>query len=371
MPVYKNENAKKNQWWVQFTINGKRYTKRGFKTKKDAERALAEMQNDVHKGSYVVPQKVTFGIYLDQWLDGRQNITEETKKTYRSYCRTHIDQSIGSLPLEKLNPIAIQSFMNELREKGLADNTLRRIFSMVHASLNAAERMGLVQRNPANKIEKPKAKKKQLTVWEPEVVSDFLEKSKHHTRYWICIYLAVMTGMRQGEILGLRWSDIDFDRGTISIQQTLSHDGKKIKDGGKTSGSVRAIAISPETIRILKDHRTSITQELLQDGIRSDLVICTQKGNPVNPRMLYKAWTRLMSTLKVPEITFHDLRHTHASLLLKQGVHPKVVSERLGHSSITLTLDTYSHLLPNLQEQAAKGLDDLLSTKQQVKQITK
>jgi integrase len=183
------------------------------------------------------------------------------------------------------------------------------------------------------------------------------------SRYSIVFLLAIYTGMRQGELLGLRWSDIDFEKRTIHIQQTLSHDGKELRPHAKTKSSIRSVAISQETISALKKHRNLIKQEKMFLGSEyrdHDLVICTSLGTPVNPRHINKVWDHFLKKIDVPKITFHDLRHTHASLLLKQGTHPKIVSERLGHSSIQMTLDTYSHLLPNMQETAAQGLDQML-----------
>ena len=183
------------------------------------------------------------------------------------------------------------------------------------------------------------------------------------SRYSIIFLLAVYTGMRQGELLGLRWSDIDFDKSTIHIQQTLSHDGKELRPYTKTKSSIRSVAISSETIAVLKKHRHLIKQEkvfLGTDYKDNDLVICTSLGTPVIPRHINKVWDHLLKQVKVNRITFHNLRHTHASLLLKQGIHPKIVSERLGHSSLQMTLDTYTHLLPNMQEAAAAGLEQML-----------
>lgn len=165
--------------------------------------------------------------------------------------------------------------------------------------------------------------------------------------------------MRQGEILGLRWRDIDFDRNIISIRQTLSHDGKHLKVGAKTASGVRSISIDRDTVIMLQKHRRFILKEKVLAGALytdNDLLISTNVGNPTSPKNLSRAWYNLLEKSKLNQITFHDLRHTHASLLLKNDVHPKVVSERLGHASIQITIDLYSYLFPTLQEKAANDL---------------
>ncbi|MGG4494142.1 tyrosine-type recombinase/integrase [Brevibacillus reuszeri] len=369
MPVYKDENAKKNPWYYQFytgEIRGgkrERIKKRGFRTKKEAEKAMAEAQAAVNKGEYLEPSKMAFRDYLNDWLKTKRNLGEQTADLYDSYLRTHIVPSLGHIPLAKISALDIELFLDGLHKKGLAAATIKRIFSVVNAALNAAQLKDLVPKNVANKVEKPQAsRRRDLIVWEPEFVSSFLLTTYNDSRYWIAIYLAVMTGMRQGEILGIRWSDIDFENKTVHIQQTVTKK-RQIKSGAKTKGSVRSVALSPETLEMLREHRKLILSERLKHGAdykNHDLVVCTQFGGPVTSRAIQKVWDSFIKKTNAPKITFHDLRHTHASLLIKQGVHIKVISERLGHSSVSITLDLYGHLMPNMQEEAAAGLDALI-----------
>jgi len=371
MPVYEDKNRLKNKWYYEIELGkdheGKRIRKRGrgYKTKKDATKAMTEVQEAYNrKGTYAEPSKMLYADYLDEWFEKKKkSIGDQTQVLYESVIRVHIIPAIGSLPLNKLTPYHIEDLLHKLISDGYAPETVRRIHAIINTSLAAAERLDLVVKNVASKVEKPKLPRRDLVVWEPEYVSQFLDKIKNRSRYSIAIYLAVMTGMRQGEILGLRWSDVDLDAGTISIQQTLRHDGKKLMSGAKTAGSIRSIAISQATIDLLKEHRKLILMERVELGSdyqNNDLVVCSEKGTPAFSTGIMKVWDRLLKENNAPRITFHDLRHTHASLLLKQGVHIKVVSERLGHSSVAITLDRYSHLLPNMQQEAANGLDDLL-----------
>ncbi|WP_429845053.1 tyrosine-type recombinase/integrase [Brevibacillus sp. FIR094] len=370
MPVYKNEKMKgDNKWWYQFYTgelkNGarERVTKRGFRTKKEAEKAMIEAQAALQKGEYIEPSKKQYQDYLKEWIKTKRNLGKQTLELYESYLRTHIIPSLGHVPLAKLTAHDIEMFLIALHNKGLAPATVKRIFSVVNASLNSAEMKDLVPKNVANKVEKPQVKqRRELIIWEPSFVTRFLRSTRQSSRYWIAIYLAVMTGMRQGEILGLRWSDVDFEKRNLTIQQTVNRH-REIKQGAKTKKSVRSVALSPETVEVLKEHQKLIIAEQLKekDYQKNDLVVCTRLGGPVTQRAIQKVWDSFIKKTGAQKITFHDLRHTHASLLIKQSVHVKVISERLGHSSVSITLDLYGHLMSNMQEDAAKGLDAIIN----------
>jgi integrase len=205
-----------------------------------------------------------------------------------------------------------------------------------------------------------------MMVWGIEEIKTFLGVAKQY-RLYIAFHLAITTGMRQGEILGMRWKDVDLEHGIAYVRQTLSHDGKEFLVGGKTASSVRSIKLPEESIVLLRKHRAIIAREKLQLGqeyVDYDLVICTSKGTAISPANLRRTYNRLIKQADVPAIRFHDLRHTHATLLLSQGVHAKVISERLGHNNIKTTLDIYSHVLPNMQDEAAKQINNLLSNSQ-------
>jgi integrase len=295
--------------------------------------------------------------------DKQHSISRLTAINNESYIRNHIIPILGDIPLAKLSAMAVQRFISELTEKGLAPSTVKRIYNIVNTALNKAEKMQMIHKNVASLVDKPRIRKKELNVWDVAEVQRFLEVAFKETRYYIAFHLAIATGMRQGEILGLRWADVDFDNMKVSITQTLSHDGKELVKGAKTAMSIRSIAIDSETVAALQRHRKLVLEEKLRAGnIYEDLglVVCTNIGTVTKPRAIMKVWNRIRDKAQLPRITFHDLRHTHASLMLKQNVHPKIVSERLGHSSVNITLDTYSHLLPNMQQDAAELLGKTL-----------
>lgn len=356
-------------WYYVLEIyeNGKRKQRkrRGFRTKREAQSALIEAQNALMTGKYVKPSSKLLKDYLKEWMNIKQHsIARETAKTNLSYINNHIIPEIGSIQMSKLTALDVQKLISRLLEKGLATSTVKRIFNILNTALNKAEKMQIVQRNVATLVDKPKVKRKELKIWSINEVYRFLEAAKS-SRYYTAFHLAIMTGMRQGEILGLRWQDVDFDNCKIYIRQTLSHDGKEFNTGAKTSSGIRSITIDHVTMEKLKRQYRIITVE--KKHARSiyndkDLVICTSTGNQVSPSSIVKIFRKLLLNSNLNRITFHDLRHTHASLLLMQNVHPKIVSERLGHSSIQMTLDTYSHLMPNMQEEAANGLANMLFT---------
>ncbi|MCD8501373.1 MAG: site-specific integrase [Bacillaceae bacterium] len=223
---------------------------------------------------------------------------------------------------------------------------------------------GLIQKNPVELVDAPRPQKKEMKTWNEEEVRQFLDVAES-SRYYIVYLLAVTTGMRRGEILGLRWQDIDFKLKTLSIKQTLSNRGDEFQET-KTSSGNRSVSLPTVTIEQLKKHKKMIAQEKLLAGncyVNLDLVVCTSLGNKLHPRNLLREFKRLTDLAEVAPIRFHDLRHTHATLMLKQGVHPKIVSERLGHSNIKITLDTYTHVLPGLQQAAAEKFGEVLLEK--------
>jgi integrase len=252
----------------------------------------------------------------------------------------------------------LKGYVNELLENGLASGTIKKIYNIIKSSLDHAVNMDLLPSNPITKIQLPKDKKKEMTVWTMEEIKSFL-KVALDDRLYIAFHLAITTGMRRGGILGLRWKDVDLHSGMLSVRQTLSKDGKRFLNGAKTDSSIRSIKLSEETISVLKKHKARIAKEKLKSGSHFkdyDLVVCTSNGTPVNPNNLVRTFEKLIEEASVQKIRFHDLRHTHATMLLA-----KIISELLGHSNIKTTLDTYSHVLPNMQEEAAMKIDALLS----------
>ncbi len=238
---------------------------------------------------------------------------------------------------------------------------------VLHRALHIATNWGLIPRNPADAIDPPRSQRAEMHVMNEDDIQYFLEAAKS-TPYYALFYLALFTGMRRSELLALRWCDVDLTLGQISVNKGLHrlHDGKFVSTQPKTAKGRRTIALPPSASLTLGEHRENQQRTQLALGRivnESDLVFPQLDGSPLLPDTVSQAWRRLTERCGLKGIRLHDARHSHASLLLKQGIHPKVVQERLGHASIQMTLDTYSHVAPGLQEAAATRFDDLMISK--------
>ncbi|GIO09652.1 site-specific integrase [Brevibacillus reuszeri] len=363
MPVYKDDNAKKNPWYFEINYSdGGKYKKkkrRGFKTKKEAEAAMTEMQNELNKGTYVEPSKMMYSSFMADWLKDKQTkVQRRTLETYSGLVNNHILPTLGQIELSKLTPRHIQDLYNDLFETSrLSDENIQKVHTIINDSLNKAVSWEMVAKNVASVLERPKARKKEMEVWEVDEAHEFLRIAEKD-RYYVAFLLALTTGMRQGEILGLRWKDVNLDTGVLSITQTLSHDGKEMQVGAKTDSGNRTVAIDAETINALRKLAKRSKAERLEagPGLFQDngLVISTTVGTPLTPRNLMRTFYRLIEKAGVKKIRFHDLRHTHATMLLKANVNPKIVAERMGWSDIKM-IDRYAHVLPNIQKDTAEA----------------
>jgi integrase len=341
----------------------KRKKKRGFKTKREAEKALSQVEAEVTKGTYLEPSTMAFKDYLEQWFKGKQtSLGPQSNKVYRGNIDFRIIPKLGHIPLCLITPLVIQNYVNELKEEGLANATISKLLKMVKSSLDTAKDLELIPKNPAEKIKIPVESTSVMNVWNQKEVKKFLTFSRSNLHFLV-FHLALYTGMRQGEILGLRWEDVNFENGTISIRQTLSHDGKTFLVGAKTKTSIRTITLAEETLVLLKNQKLKFIKQKLVLGssfIDNDLVNYTTNGKPLNPSNIRRAFLKLIEVSDVPKIRFHDLRHTHATLLISNGTNIKVVAERLGHSNVKITLDCYYHVMPNMQKQVANQLSSIL-----------
>ncbi|WP_337969971.1 site-specific integrase [Virgibacillus salexigens] len=367
MPIYAYDKGGKEHYYYAFEVkdqNGKRKTikKRGFKGKTECKKAEAEARVSWEKGSYIDPSKMTFEEYITNWLDNKQDISRETRETNRGHLKNHIVPVIGSVPLQKVNVMHIEKLTKSMKDKKLADGTIKKVFNLVNTAFRSAEKRELISKNPFNLLDKgskPRDSKAKIDYWTLEEVRKFFSVLEHRQK--ILFVLAIHTGMRRGEMLGLRWKDINFENRQIRISQSLKP-RQGLTEGVKTDAGYRSITISPFVISELKKHRNMIVQEKLahDEYDDHDLVICQENGKPVSLGNFTKFWNRMIEKTEMRYIRFHDLRHTCASLLLSAGTHPKIVQELLGHSSIKITLDRYSHMMPNLQENAAMTLEKML-----------
>jgi integrase len=342
-------------------------------TKKAAEKELAAIIGMVESGKGVKPVKLTLGQYLNQWLDeyAKVNTGPRTYQRYREIVRDNLVPNLGAIPLMELKPHHIQSYYTKALDSGRKDGkgglsarTVTHYHRLLFEALKYAVKHEMIFRNVAEAVTPPKSKSKKVTVIDGQSVNKLLEAVKD-TVYYPIFYTAVYTGMRRSELLGLRWRNVDLDFATIAVTETLHrlNNGSYFYGEPKSKRGKRSIAISPSFALLLRNHKAhQETARLVLGGhlSDSDLVFSMPDGSPISPHAVTWAFVNIRNKLGFAGLRFHDLRHCHASLLLKQGVHPKVVSERLGHSTVGITLDTYSHVLPGLQEAAAAGFEEML-----------
>lgn len=354
--------------------NGRRARKtvavRGVK--RDAQRKLSEILHALDAGSYVEPSRTTVGEYLDQWLRdyARTHVAPRTYQRYEEIVQLHLKPALGRYQISKLHPVHIQGYYTEALSSGhrkgkggLSSTTVLQHHRVLREALKHALRLELIARNPADAAQSPRAAKREMQVLDDAETKQVLRVAQG-TRLSIPILLAVGTGMRRGEILGLRWKDIDLEAATAAVVRSLevTREGLRYKEP-KSSRSRRRIDLSRFLVEALRRHRVEQARERLRLGQvyqNNDLVCAAPDGRPWNPDSLSSAFRKFLLRQKLPLIRFHDLRHTHATSLFRQNIHPKIVSERLGHANVSITLDTYSHVLPGMQREAAEKLDEVL-----------
>jgi len=350
--------GKRKQQWI--TVKG---------TKKEAEKRLAELLHQLDNGTFMKPGKTTLADYLKQWLKDYcwANLAPRTAEGYEHIVRHHLIPSLGQIHLTQLKPEHLQHVYSEKLAAGLSHRTIRYIHTTLHKSLQNAVKLGMIVRNPADAVEPPKVQRHEMHTMNESDIHIFLEFAKS-TPYYALFYLALFTGMRRSELLALRWSDVDLILCQLSVARALHQlqDGSRIFTQPKTAKGRRLISLSPSTTIILEEHREQ--QEKMRQALgltltEDNLAFCHVDGKPLLPNTVSHAWTKLTNRAGLKGIRLHDARHTHASLMLKQGIHPKIVQERLGHASIQITLDTYSHIAPGLQQAAANRFDDIVLPK--------
>lgn len=392
--IYQQKRQAKGGWTIVLDlprdpITGKRrqqsITVKG--TKKDAERRLRELLHQLDTGGFVEPINLTLAEYLEQWLRDYAaiNTAPRTYERYVELVRHHLTPGLGSIPLVSLKPNHIQAYYSNALQTGRRDGkgglsarTVHHIHRLLFEALKYAFRYNMIVRNPAEAVDPPRPEFKEMTSTDADGVNRLLQAVKD-SYYHPLLFTAIYTGLRRSEVLALRWQNVDLDMATMSVTDTLHHmkDGRLIIRQPKSKHSRRSIALSPALAILLRGHKAKQVEVKNALGLElqdSDLVFCHPDGSPLRPNSISHGFRKIAARVGLPALRFHDLRHTHATLLLKQGVHPKIVSERLGHSSIAITLDTYSHVLPGLQEDAAKRFDQSLQqveVERQIEQIIK
>ena len=334
------------QYKIQ-TANGGKYKYIYGRAREDVAKRLTKAMADRDSGFVFDSESLTLSEYLDRWLKVIQGtISVGSWKQYETIARLHIKPALGKLKLDRVSALHVQSLYTDKLDAGLSPRRVIYIHVTLHKALKQAVRWSLIPRNVTEAVEPPKANRNEVSPLDEGQVHKLLESARRNKLEALYV-LAVTTGMRQGELLGLQWKDVDLDSGTLRVNRTIF---RGVVSPPKTAKSRRSIRLSRSALVALKDHERT-----------SEWVFSTASGEPIDcTNFIKQSWRSLKREAGLrPNTRFHDLRHTCATLLLTKGVHPKIVQELLGHSSISITLDTYSHVLPNLQGEAVRAMEDI------------
>lgn len=339
-------------------------------TKRQAESECARLVAELDGGSYIEPSKTTVREFFVRWLaHEKANVSPKTHSRYQELLLKNVAPLIGSVMLSKLSAARIDAAWTMLLENGkrngkggLSPRTVHHCRRVMLTAIDQAVKWDLLKKNPVALTRPPKVERTKMDAYDASQTADMLDLLRQ-SRMFIPALLAGLCGLRRGEILALRWRDIDLQGGVISVRESAEQVGVVVRYKETKSGKSRAVAMSSSVTEALKRHRLAQAEEQLKLGVRPDalsFVVAQADGKPLKPVSLTHEWTRLLAKTDLPRIRFHDLRHSHATQLLAAGVHPKIASERLGHSNIGITLDLYSHVMPGMQANAAEQVDALV-----------
>lgn len=364
------KRASTGRWVAQLDLGvmggRRRYRTVSAETRREAADALTKMLREQQTGTLAMAGRQTVGEYLEAWLQGRKNnLRPSTRRSYSWLVRTHIVPELGGIRLEKLQPADVRRMLQHRLDTGLAPRTVHHMRAVLRAALHEAQKDGLVGRNVAALADSPAVESDQVTTLTPDEAGRFLDAVRGN-RLEALYRVALGIGLRRGEALGLRWQDVDLEARQLRVVNALQRvDGRLQMVPPKTKRSRRTVSLPPSVAEALREHRLRQKEEQLLAGGRwgndRDLIFTTTIGTPLDPDYVSKEFSRQLERAGLRHIRLHDLRHSCASLLLAQGVPMRVVMEVLGHSTITLTANTYSHVLPSLLDDAAAAMDRALS----------
>lgn len=348
-------DEKLDRWIAQLTLpSGKKKTKYG-KTQTEVKKWLLEQRKAVQDNTYIEAKDITLSAFLDRFMSdvAAHKLRAKTIDSYNYLIRSHLKPELGEIKLTQLRADQIQNLYSNKLNSGLSRRTVQYMHAVLHKSLEQAVRWGLVIRNVSDMVEPPTPKKKTPDSLTADQVKDLFEAVKDDRLHALYV-LAAMVGLREGELLGLTYKNVDLNEGVIHIVQAVQYlPGKGlVVSEPKTESSKRAIKLPQIALEALKEHQKRFPSKTY--------VFATSNETPISPRNLLRHWHATLEKIGIEQKPFHTLRHTCASLLIGQ-VHPKIVQALLGHSTISMTLNTYSHLLPGIQDEAAEKMDKLFA----------
>ncbi|TSE03755.1 site-specific integrase [Mesorhizobium intechi] len=339
-------------------------------TKRQAQEECARLVTEIKHGIYLEPDKTTLADYLDRWLKHeKSSVSPKTLERYTELAMKNIVPLIGQTTISKLKTEKIDAAWTKALESGrrdgkggLSPRTVHHMRRVLIKALNQAVTWEMLAKNPATASKPPKVERKAMTAYEAGTTGELLEALRP-TRMFVPVMLAVMCGLRRGEIVALRWKNVDLANKRLAIVETAEQIKGAVRYKETKSGHARVVDISSTVIEELKRHRVRQAEENLRLGVRLDdeaFVVAQADASPLQPRSLTHEWVRVLGNTTLKRIRFHDLRHSHATQMLAAGIHPKIAQERLGHSTIAITLDLYSHVMPGMQADAAEQVDEAI-----------
>jgi integrase len=355
---------KNGSWRGQVVLQGRRLSF-SADTRREAQEWLKKTISQIDGGMTFASTKISVEEYLIGWLTSTKASKRLTTwNHYNQLTHSYIIPNLGQIKIKDLRTDYIQGMYNLLLDQNVGVYTILKIHTLLHSALAQAFRLSIIPRNPAGFVQPPKAPATEMAVLNESQVSHLLVAAKGH-RTEALYHLAVISGMRQMELLGLKWTDLDWIRQTIKVERQLVRpNGHEVQfSSPKTRLGKRSVSLGRKTIEILRSHYERQQLERLAAGKKwseLDLIFTNSLGGPIDPRNLLREFKQLLHDAGLPDIRFHDLRHTAASLMLNNGIPPIVVSRRLGHARASITLDVYGHLIPTMQTEAAEMIDDLV-----------
>ena len=368
--IYEHKrNGKKVGYRGAHTVHTATGPKRRYmsgKTREEVRQKLTKAMADRDGGLIFDDGGLTVGEYVERWLKDsvRGTVRQSTYETYGYMAYPHIVPALGRVKLKTLTPVRVRTFYREKLDAGLSSATVRKMHGVLQKALDQAVSDGLIPRNAAKGIRLSQGKKKEIRPLSPDETRVLLIAARGD-RLEALYLLAISTGLREGELLALRWEDVDLEAAVLRVSRTLTRSGGKVSAGPpKTKNSRRTVGLTKGAVEALREHLTRQLEEIERMGSLyrpGGLVFANEVGGIINPSNLRnRSLKALLERAGLPPIRFHDLRHTCATLLLSRNVNPKIVSEMLGHASIAITLVTYSHVLPNMQQSAVRALEEVL-----------
>ncbi len=373
-------------WWARITIgvdkNGKQKRKAFYgKTRQEVQKKMTAALNEINTNTYIEPSKLTLETWLNNWFNesSLNSIKQSTRVSYETFITKHISPVIGKIKLQNLRPDIIQKFYNDKLENGrldgkggLSPKTIKNIHVMLHEALEQALKNGLIARNVTEAVTLPKITKKEMRVLTSDEQSRLLKLCNNENN-GIFVILALSTGMRLGEILGLKWEDINFKNKLLTVKRTVNRlknynsniDSKTalIVNSPKTENSIRIIPLNEKILKCLKSYKTFQNEKYFKLGVHMEednFVFPNSLGNTGEPKTYQKIFTNLTKEANIENAHFHCLRHTFATRALEEGIPAKTVSEILGHANVSTTLDLYSHVLLDTKRNAIERMSKFI-----------